>query len=133
MVDMDFIRIKRYKCLYCGCRNKRMYHLGVGDEIIGFMWTCCNCGHVDTFITNTKYIQYYNAGKTNIMKSECVNPEKCNNMECPLCDANCKNDGCKGHTTIAGKENGPDLSTNQNRKENSQKPIIKEIKPKKYL
>ena len=121
MRDMDQLRIKKYKCLYCGCRNKRLYILGVGKHEIGYMWTCCNCGHKDTFIEDVRYIQYYNAGKTTILDSICVNPEKCTKKDCPLYKDESSEDNNNSNTSSGN-------TSESDRKENMIKPIIKEIK-----
>lgn len=50
MVSMDDERINRWKCQFCGSRQKkRIDIIGQNNRKIGFALHCCNCGHIDNF------------------------------------------------------------------------------------
>lgn len=50
MQEMDAERLKRWKCLYCGCNDKNIIDVRNGsDERLIKIVTCEACGHTDIF------------------------------------------------------------------------------------
>ena len=72
--------IIRQKCSICGMNNKKYTELVYDGETCGYKLTCCNCGHVDTFITNPDHIatHVYEKGR-----EICIHLTTCKNKQCP--------------------------------------------------
>ena len=72
--------IIRQKCSICGMNNKKYTELVHNGKYCGYKLTCCNCGHVDTFITDPDYIatHVYDKGR-----EVCVHLTTCKNIQCP--------------------------------------------------
>lgn len=71
--------IIRQKCSICGIKNKIYTDLIYKKKHIGFMLTCCNCGHKDIFMDSelsAKNINYTTG------QSVCIQVTTCNNKAC---------------------------------------------------
>lgn len=57
MEQMTSERLKRWKCLFCGCKDKNIVDFEASDEkgkpTIKIV-TCENCGHTDLFAVSAK-------------------------------------------------------------------------------
>ena len=74
--------IIRQKCSICGSKNKLYTEIRYKGIHYGYMLTCCNCGHVDTFIES------YN-GPSGILyadfqkgKEVCIQLTTCTHTDC---------------------------------------------------
>ena len=72
--------IIRQKCSICGINNKKYMELVYDNEMVGYKLTCCNCNHVNTFISNINHIadHIYKKGR-----EVCVHLTTCKNKTCP--------------------------------------------------
>lgn len=72
--------IIRQKCYICGMNNKKYTELIYNKSKCGYKLTCCNCSHVDTFITDIEHIadHLYTKGK-----EICIHHTTCKNRLCP--------------------------------------------------
>ena len=91
MVKMDNDRIRRWKCLICGSKQKRRIDIkGNTGKLISYSLLCCNCGHLDTFALNTSAIDVVLCGNESKVGSV--------DMYCPLLLEDmsfCTNTKCK--------------------------------------
>lgn len=63
MESMSLSRISKWKCLFCGSRQKKKIDIyGKSDRKIGYAIQCCNCGHVDRFAQTQSGIELIVAG-----------------------------------------------------------------------
>lgn len=71
--------IIRQKCSICGMNNKKYTELVYDNKRCGYKLTCCNCGHVDTFIEDGEHIatHVYEKGR-----EVCVHLTTCKNKTC---------------------------------------------------
>ena len=72
--------IIRQKCSICGMNNKKYTELVYNGQICGYKLTCCNCNHVDTFITNADHIATHTYSKG---REVCIHLTTCKNKKCP--------------------------------------------------
>ena len=72
--------IIRQKCSICGIKNKIYTELIYNGKYCGYKLTCCNCGHVDTFIIDDDQIasHVYTKGR-----EVCIHLTICKNKRCP--------------------------------------------------
>ena len=68
--DMNIDRIRRWKCLFCGSRQKRK--IEIKDRYgkrAGYSLLCCNCGHIDNFALSPTGISVYVCGKESLINN----------------------------------------------------------------
>ena len=85
--------IIRQKCSICGMNNKKYTELVYNNETCGYKLTCCNCGHVDTFIEDDDHIATYVYGNSTIYYVS----EDGKGREICIHHTTCKNRACKYH------------------------------------
>lgn len=72
--------IIRQKCSICGMNNKKYTELVYNGESCGYKLTCCNCSHVNTFITDIDHIADHVYAKG---REICIHLTTCKNTACP--------------------------------------------------
>lgn len=90
-VEMNMDRIRRWKCSFCGSKEKRKIDAITGDNnIIGYSLSCCNCGHIDNFAISPSAIPMYVCGQKGNVKEiriTCALSDDdidfCKNTKCP--------------------------------------------------
>ncbi len=70
--------IIRQKCSICGNKNKKFTEILHQSQMCGYILTCCNCGHVDRFYDESKFIDVA-VGKG---REICIQVTTCNNKRC---------------------------------------------------
>ena len=86
MRDFEQAEIFKYKCPMCGSLNKKHVPIMYKHQPYGYSLHCCNCGHVEQFITPPKsldglYNGFFNAGE--VSEQKCYALNKCDIENCP--------------------------------------------------
>lgn len=64
-VEMNMDRIRKWKCVFCGSKEKRKLDTVTKDgKINGYSLMCCNCGHIDSFALDSSAIPMFVCGQS---------------------------------------------------------------------
>lgn len=74
--------IIRQKCSICGSKNKLYTQITYKGVQYGYMLTCCNCGHVDTFMDSYKSPAGTVEGQLQNGYEVCIQLTTCKNTKC---------------------------------------------------
>ena len=70
---MDEDRISRWKCIFCGSRQKKIIeHFSTANKKIGYTLHCCNCGHIDNFALTAAAIDLMTRANTGKLGTSCT-------------------------------------------------------------
>lgn len=76
--------IIRQKCGICGSKNKMYTEILFNGNPYGYMLTCCNCGHIDTFMDSEIGSGGLIRGWMREGKRICIQLTSCKKKDCPL-------------------------------------------------
>ena len=70
---MDEDRISRWKCIFCGSRQKKIIeHFSTANKKIGYTLHCCNCGHIDNFALTAAAIELMTQANSGRLGNSCT-------------------------------------------------------------
>ena len=104
-MKMDTDRIEKWKCLICGSRRKKISAALKDGTEVGFSMVCCECGHVDNFVTDNTAIPAFTIG---------LSSGRISDIEIRCGSSAYDKDSCSNTGCSCRKENSSDTKTAEN-------------------